>query len=200
MANICRALTLTSILLTLSSIALSDGLTPETEPPTEITDLNIVEADPHFEFHDENTESDSSLGSLKPRKLKELIEPEDLKKLRKLIGDDAFLKDEELQDITRKHEEVDPEWEPIVSELTIMGYKVKKCCLRVIRSTRYSAEDACRALGRKIWMVESNRPEITEKPYRYQGTCAVFKVKQNDKTTAYSCKARATAKCIISEK
>ena len=191
-------LALISTSLMLSSIAFSDDLKQETEAATEITELNATETQHFFEFTDESTDSGSSVESSKLRDLEELVEPEDLKKLRQLIGDDAFLEDEALQDVTRKHEEEEPDWEPIISELTIMGYNVKKCCLRVIRSTRYSAEDACRALGRKIWMVDSNRPEITEKPYRYQGTCAVFKVKQNDKTTAYSCKARATAKCITS--
>ena len=162
---------LLSSLLLLPSFVISADHQPEieTHQPT------IIEIDHLFETDQNIKRSPLVISSphqdRKDTTLFETIVPNDVlnesTKLRKIMGDDAFLQDIKLQDVTRKHEESEPTWEPIVAEYAVTGYRVKECCLRVIRSTRHSAEDACRALGRKVWAVESNRPKITEKPYRY---------------------------------
>lgn len=116
--------------------------------------------------------------------------------LRDLMGDAAFFEDLRLQGPVPKPKKPDPTWEPVVSEFSVTGLRITECCLRVIRSTRFAAEDACQALGRDVWQIESTRPQVTKKPYRYKGTCEVFLVSEDKKNTGYSCKARAVAKCI----
>jgi len=169
-----------------SSVTFAIDLAVQTEPPPSF--LVEVEREPNtvFEFDTPVLNNSAPVN---------VIEAE--QRLRELIGNKAYQEDLRLEGKEKKEKLVAPDWEPAVSQFAIKGYRIKKCCISALRATRLAAEGACRALGKKVWSVKSERPKEIDPPLRFDGSCAIYEVIKNKKTHAYSCMARAVAKCIV---